>query len=74
MSVVEDPKPQQEKSLFPSVGSSEEVFELIGRMSEKLVELDQMRFLLSKEDDFVKAKEGMTSLSNSFNRLAIFLD
>ena len=53
--------------------NSDELFLLITKISEKLVDLDQMRFVLSTEDDFVKANEGMTSLSNSFNRLAIFL-
>lgn len=35
--------------------------------------LDQLRWVLKTEDEVRKVNDGMSSLSNSFNRLSIFL-
>lgn len=70
---LHEDKLAKQLSELPPVKSKEQVFELITKMNDKLVDLDQLRYIIKDKADYLTANEGMVSLTNSFNRLSNYL-
>ena len=62
-----------EPKVKDQVSTPQDILDIISSINSRLPDLDQMRWLLKEQIHIKTARDGMSSLSNSFNRLAIFL-
>ena len=56
-----------------TIESPEDILNIIEIINSKLLELDQLRYILKEQNDIKCANDGIQSLINSFKRFALFL-